>query len=73
MKILIEQNTNTKDTEMADIEERYKTYKSYPKSHKKKTVTLTAHQRTVNEFKKNVSKKSRKEWGERMNHLRSIV
>ena len=48
---------------MADIGEEFKTRK--PRDNKKKN--------RASSFKVNVSKKSRKEWGERMNHLRSIT
>jgi len=57
---------------MADIGEQYKTHGSYPKSHKKKETMIKKAKPSRNNFKANVSKKSRQEWGERMQHLRSI-
>lgn len=47
--------------------EKYKDQK-YKIEQKEKHAKLTH-----GDFKRNVSKKSRQEWGERMNHLRSIV
>ena len=63
MRIQIQPNTK-ENTEMADIDEKYKTKKVY------KQVKIKARR---NNFKANVSKKSRQEWGARMNHLRSIT
>jgi hypothetical protein len=50
--------------DMADIDDKYKTKKSETEPIKK--------YRRRNAFKKNVPKKLRKEWGERMNFLRSL-
>ena len=65
MKILIPRILRD-NIEMADIREEYKI--------KKQTGNRVATKRkpVVNQFKANVSKKSRQEWGDRMNHLRSI-
>lgn len=58
--------TKREQVEMAEIGERFITKK---KTVQEKTVKIN---RRRNDFKKNVPKRLRKEWGERMNHLRSI-
>ena len=54
--------------DMADIEDKYKV-----KENAEKKFIQAVKTKRATAFKRNVSKKSRQEWGARMNHLRSIV
>ena len=54
-----------KNTEMVGFDGKYETTKE---EYNRRVAT----KRKPNQFKANVSKKMRKEWGEQMAHLRSI-